>query len=101
MPSNALKQATKGLEPHAKRILHHDDALYYLRLMLNGGEIPLGSEADAYLHDPFFGDRFDVVRENLRRRFDTICGDLSGEEFNLLIEKMARQQVRSELRPPI
>jgi hypothetical protein len=55
----------------------------------------------AYLQDPFSGERFQHVRENLSRRFKTICCDLSIKEFDLLIEKMARQQIRGELRPPI
>ena len=55
----------------------------------------------SYLPDPFSGERFDHLVENLSRRFQTICSNLSRKEFDLLIEKMARQQIRGELRPPI
>lgn len=50
------------------------------------------------LDDPYSGDRFEHLRNELTARFVTICADLSPRDFHILMDRMAREQVRGELR---
>ena len=52
----------------------------------------------ATLDDPFSGDRFERVRNEITARFVTSCGNMSPTDFHLLMDHMAREQVREELR---
>lgn len=40
--------------------------------------------------------RVDKVRTDIVRRFRVICRDMPEQEFDILVEKMLRQQLRSE-----
>ncbi len=50
------------------------------------------------LDDPFSGDRFERVRNEITARFVTSCGSMSPRDFHLLMDDLAREQVREELR---
>jgi hypothetical protein len=50
------------------------------------------------LDDPYSGERFERVRNEITARFVTICGSLSPKDFHLLMDCMAREQIRGEQR---
>jgi hypothetical protein len=47
-------------------------------------------------HDPYSGERFEHIRRDISRRLRLICRHLEVADFAVLIEKMAREQVRDE-----
>jgi hypothetical protein len=51
--------------------------------------------------DPYSGERFERVRNELTARFVRHCTHLSPSEFHVLMDDMAREQIRGELRSPI
>jgi hypothetical protein len=71
-------------------------------LYAGGGFVPVhqrpisNDQANAYLHDPYSGAHYERVQKDITRRLRLICVGLSAAEFSLLIEKMAREQIRGE-----
>ncbi len=50
------------------------------------------------LDDPYKGERFERLRNEITARFVTVCNNLSPKGFHLLMDAMAPEQVRGELR---
>jgi hypothetical protein len=46
--------------------------------------------------DPYVGERFERLRNELTARFVTICSELTPLEFHTLMGDMAREQIRGE-----
>jgi hypothetical protein len=46
--------------------------------------------------DVYAGEIFERLRIQLTARFLTICCDLTPEDFHVLIDDMAREQIRGE-----
>ncbi|GAC1485073.1 MAG: hypothetical protein NVS1B5_06130 [Gemmatimonadaceae bacterium] len=46
--------------------------------------------------DPYSGERFERLRNELTARFVTICDNLAPTDFHILIDDMAHEQIRGE-----
>jgi hypothetical protein len=59
--------------------------------------MPYGpAEARMPIQDPYAGARFERLRNELTARFVTICHNLSPADFHILMDEMAREQIRGE-----
>ena len=60
-------------------------------------ERPNSNDAvSAYPNDPYSGVHYDHVHKDITSRLRLTCVGLSAAEFSLLIDKMAREQIRGE-----
>ncbi len=96
-----LDQTARTLQPRSLGNPSLDDVLRHIEMLLRDGDISIEKTGRPFSHDPFSGESFERVLEKLRGRFRKICCNLSVKEFDLLMDKMARQQIRGQLRPRI
>jgi hypothetical protein len=46
--------------------------------------------------DPYAGAAFDRLRNELTARFVTVCCGMAPKDFHILMDEMAREQLRAE-----
>jgi len=46
--------------------------------------------------NPYAGEKFESLRNELTARFATICCHLAVKDFHILMDDMAREQIRGE-----
>jgi hypothetical protein len=65
-------------------------------MSITGKLVPTGTEnvANWPVHDP--ETRENCLREDLTRRLTTVCADLSGADFEALVQRMIVEQLRGE-----
>jgi hypothetical protein len=57
-----------------------------------------GAESDEVFFERERTARFEMVRNDLARRLRKACGHISDADFALLVDKIARVQLRAETR---
>jgi hypothetical protein len=65
-------------------------------MSLTDKPVPAGAEnfVSRPVHDP--ENRENRLREDLTRRLTCVCGDLSSPDFEALVQRMTREQLRGE-----